>query len=274
MSLRRTAARSNVRQLPNRKPAGRPAIQPGQRVGAAEWETRVNLAACYRLVAHYGWTDQIYNHISARVPAEEGRFLLNPYGLLYEEVTASSLVKIDAEGTIISDATGMGVNAAGFVIHSAVHAARPDAHCVIHTHSRAGMAVSAQKAGLLPLTQHAMKFFNRLAYHDYEGIAIDLDERQRLARDLGPMSAMILRNHGLLTLGPTIRQAFEEMYYLERACEAQIDAMAGGTELNTPSPEACEKSARLFERPARAAATRDWPALLRMLDRRDDSYRN
>ena len=269
MSLRKTAARANIRQLPSRK-----TVRPAPRVAAAEWETRVNLAACYRLVAHYGWTDQIYNHISARVPGEEGRFLLNPYGLLYEEVTASSLVKIDAEGTIVSDGTGMGVNAAGFVIHSAVHAARPDAHCVIHTHSRAGMAVSAQKAGLLPLTQHAMKFFNRLAYHDYEGIAIDLDERQRLARDLGSFNAMILRNHGLLTLGPTIRAAFEEMYYLERAAEAQIGAMAGGAELNMPSPEACEKSARLFERPVRVSATRDWPALLRMLDRQDGSYRN
>ena len=260
---------------PDARAADRPLIRrwSASRSSDAEWETRVNLAACYRLVAHYGWTDQIYNHISARVPGEHDRFLLNPYGLLYDEVTASSLVKIDSDGGVIADKTGLGVNRAGFVIHSAVHAARPDAACVIHTHSRAGMAVSAHKRGLLPLTQHAMKFHNRLAYHDYEGIAIELDERQRLARDLGRLNAMIPRNHGLLTLGPEIRQAFEEMYYLERACEAQIDAMAGGAELNMPSPEACEKSARLFERPDRASATRDWPALLRLLDRHDPSYR-
>ncbi len=265
MALGKPDARAAERPLIRRRSAARP--------GDAEWETRVNLAACYRLVAYYGWTDQIYNHISARVPGEHDRFLLNPYGLLYDEITASSLVKIDSDGEVIADKTGMGVNRAGFVIHSAVHAARPDAACVIHTHSRAGMAVSAQKRGLLPLTQHAMKFHNRLAYHDYEGIAIDLDERQRLARDLSDRNAMILRNHGLLTLGPTIRQAFEEIYYLERACEAQIDALAGGAELNMPSPEACEKSARLFERPDRVSATRDWPALLRLLDRGDPSYR-
>ena len=266
MALRKATPRNNVRHLPRRRSA--------PRAPAAEWQTRVDLAACYRLVAHYGWTDQIYNHISARVPGAADHFYINAYGMLYEEITASSLVRIDGEGNVVEDATGLGVNRAGFVIHSAIHTARPDANCVIHTHSRYGMAVSAQKDGLLPLTQHALKFYNRLAYHDYEGIAIDMDERQRLAQDLGQRYAMILRNHGLLTLGPTIRQAFEEMYYLERSCEAQIDAMAGGAKLNTPSPEACEKTARLFERPNRDAISRDWPALLRLLDRRDDSYKS
>jgi len=266
MALRKPAPRTNVRQLPRRR--------LGPRVSAIEWQTRVDLAACYRLVAYYGWTDQIYNHISARVPDAPEHFFINAYGMLFEEITASSLVRIDGDGNVLDDKTGLGVNQAGFVIHSAIHAARPDAACLIHTHSRAGMAVSAQQDGLLPLTQHALKFHDRLAYHDYEGIAIDTDERARLARDLGTRNAMILRNHGLLTLGPTIRQAFEEIYYLERACEAQIDALAGGVKLNLPSPEACEKTARLFERPNRAAITRDWPALLRLLDRRDDSYKS
>jgi ribulose-5-phosphate 4-epimerase/fuculose-1-phosphate aldolase len=266
MATRRTSARTNVTPMPRR------ALRP--RTTQAEREIRVNLAACYRLVAHYGMTDQIYNHISARLPGESGRFLINAYGMLFEEVTASSLVKIDAAGAVVEDRTGLGVNPAGFVIHSAVHAARPDAICVIHTHSRAGMAVSAQKQGLLPLTQHAMRFWNRIAYHDYEGIAIDIDERARLARDLGDHDAMILRNHGVLTLGATIRQAFELAYYLERACQAQIDAMAGGAPLSLPPPEVCERTARLFERPNRPALTRDWPALLRLLDRADDSYRD
>ncbi|MCC6469389.1 MAG: class II aldolase/adducin family protein [Alphaproteobacteria bacterium] len=266
MATCRTSARSNVTALQRR--------MARLRMSQAERETRVNLAACYRLVAHYGMTDQIYNHISARLPEQHDAFLINAYGMLFEEVTASSLVKIDADGTVLEDATGLGINPAGFVIHSAVHAARPDAACVIHTHSRAGMAVSAQKDGLLPLTQHAMRFWNRIAYHDYEGIALDIGERARLAGDLGDRDAMILRNHGLLTLGATIRQAFELTYYLERACQAQIDAMAGGARLNLPPPEVCERTAQLFERPNRPALTRDWPALLRMLDRSDDSYRN
>lgn len=244
-----------------------------ERVSAEEWETRVNLAACYRLAGYYGMTDQIYTHISARVPGGAEHFLLNAYGLLFDEVTASTLVKVDLEGRVVDD-TGLGINPAGFVIHSAIHAARHDGACVMHTHTRAGMAVSAQKNGLLPLTQHAMRFWRRIAYHDYEGVALDLDERQRLMRDLGEHKAMILRNHGLLTLGATIREAFELMYYLERSCQAQIDAMAGGAELNVPPPKICEHTARQFERQGRAAVERDWPALLRLLDRRDSSFRD
>ncbi len=244
-----------------------------ERVGAEEWDTRVNLAACHRLAGYYGMTDQIYTHISARVPGPPEHFLLNAYGLLFEEVTASSLIKVDLEGRVIDDA-GLGINPAGFVIHSAIHAARHDAMCVMHTHTRAGMAVSAQKHGLLPLTQHAMRFWRRVGYHDYEGVALDLDERQRLVRDLGAHKALILRNHGLLTVGASIREAFELMYYLERSCQAQIDAMAGGAELNIPPPDVCERTARQFERLGRAAVERDWPALLRLLDRLDSSYRN
>ncbi len=242
------------------------------RPSAEERATRVDLAACYRLAHFYGMTDQIYTHISARVPGPAVYFLINAYGLLFDEVTASTLVKVDLEGRIV-DETGLGINPAGFVIHSAVHAARSDAACVMHTHTRAGMAVAAQLRGLLPLSQHAMRFWKRLSYHDYEGVALDPEERARLVSDLGANNAMILRNHGLLTLGPTIRHAFELMYYLERSCQSQIDAMAGGAELNLPPPELCEHTARQFERPNRPAVERDWPALLRLLDRIDNSYK-
>ena len=206
-------------------------------VSPEEWAMRVDIAACYRLVAMFNLNDLIYNHISGRVPGEEGHFLINPYGYAYEEVTASSLLKIDFEGKVVLDSgTGYGVNLAGFVIHSAIHKARHDVACVIHTHTPAGMAVSALKCGLMPLTQNAM-FFGRMGYHDYEGPAIDMAEQQRLVRDLGAGAAMILRNHGLLTAGGTVSEAFVTMHWLERACQAQVMAMACNTELNHPSPE-------------------------------------
>lgn len=245
-----------------------------ERVSAEEWEQRVALAACYRLAAAHRMTDMIYTHISARVPGPDEHFLINAYGLLFDEITASSLVKVDIKGEILEDETGLGINPAGYVIHSAVHAARHDVQCVMHTHTSAGLAVAAQKHGLLPLTQHSMRFWNRIAYHDYEGIALDLDEQQRLTADLGDKEAMILRNHGLLTVGPSVRAAFDAMYYLERSCQAQVAAMAGNAELVIPPPEVCEKVARQFQRANRPAETRDWPALLRMLDRTDTSYRN
>jgi ribulose-5-phosphate 4-epimerase/fuculose-1-phosphate aldolase len=239
----------------------------------AEWETRVQLAACYRLVARYRMTDLIYTHISARIPGTEDQFLLNPYGLMFEEITASSLVKIDLDGRQIED-NPYGVNAAGFTIHSAIHAARHDVFCVLHTHTRAGMAVSCQKQGLLPLNQIALAYYNRLAYHDYEGIALDLDERPRLVADLGDKRSMILRNHGLLTAGRTIPEAFSLMFYLERACEVQVAALAGGSELIIPSPEVCEKTAiqNQMENDA-PCGDREWEAHIRMLDREDQSYR-
>jgi ribulose-5-phosphate 4-epimerase/fuculose-1-phosphate aldolase len=248
---------------------------PGMRdrVSAEEWETRVNLAACYRLVALYGWTHLVQNHISARVPGEDTHFLINPYGMLFREITASSLVKIDQDGRIVDDSPHT-VNAAGFVIHSAVHAARHDLNCVLHTHTEAGMAISALKCGLLPLNQGAFRFHNRVAYHDYEGVALDLDERARIARDLGTRSVMILRNHGLLTAGRTIAEAFVLMYHLEKTCRAQLMAMATGAELIIPPDDVCEHAAAQFERPGRpVTGTLDWPALLREADDADPSFR-
>ena len=239
----------------------------------AEWETRVQLAACYRLVARYRMTDTIYTHISARVPGVEDQFLLNPYGLMFDEITASSLVKIDLDGRLVEE-SDYRVNAAGFTIHSAIHAARHDVFCVLHTHTRAGMAVACQKQGLLPLTQNAM-FFSGVGLHDYEGPAVDLDEQKRLVSDLGSHDAMILRNHGLLTAGRTIPEAFSLMFYLERACEIQIAALAGGSELVIPSPEVCEKTARQIERDNDAPlGDQEWAAHIRALDREDASYRN
>lgn len=240
-----------------------------ERVSSSEWQTRIDLAACYRLVAHFGWTDQIYNHISARVPGEEGRFLINAYGLMYEEISASNLVKIDLDGNVIDDHLGWGINQAGFVVHSAVHAVRHDAFCVIHTHTPAGVAVSAQAHGLLPLNQQAMWFYNRIGYHDYEGIALDTDERERLVRNLGSHNALVLRNHGLLTLGATIPAAFQLMYFLESSCRAQVLATTGGAKIVLPPDAVCEKAAQQFHRPGREANTKSWLALLRMLERNE-----
>jgi ribulose-5-phosphate 4-epimerase/fuculose-1-phosphate aldolase len=244
------------------------------KVSAAEWQARVDCAACYRLIALFGMNDLVYNHVSVRVPGEEGHFLINPYGYAYEEVTASSLVKIDFDGNVVLESgTGYGVNRAGFVIHSAIHRARADVACVIHTHSPAGMAVSALRCGLLPLTQNAM-FFGAVGYHDYEGPAVDLDEQQRLVRDLGDAAAMILRNHGLLTVGGTVCEAFVTMHWLERACQAQLLAMACNTELNHPDPRTVELTNDRYKPGQRRKITElEWPAMLRMLERRDPSYR-
>src|SRR5580765_5291731 len=204
------------------------------RVSPQEWQTRVDLAACYRLIHHFRMDDLVYNHISAQVPGEEGHFLINAYGMTYDEITASSLVKIDLNGDVVQDSgTGYGINHAGFVIHSAVHRARHDVACVIHTHTPAGMAVSAMERGLLPLTQNAM-FFSGVGMHDYEGPAVDLDEQQRLVADLGQHDAMILRNHGLLAVGRTIPEAFITMYWLERACQAQALAVSSNQKLKVP----------------------------------------
>ena len=244
------------------------------KVSAEQWQMRVDVAACYRLVALFGMNDLVYNHISGRVPGEEGHFLINPYGYAYEEVTASSLIKIDFDGKLVTDSgTGYGINRAGFVIHSAVHRARADVGCVIHTHSPAGMAVSALKCGLLPLTQNAM-FFGRIGYHDYEGPAVDLHEQQRLVRDLSGSAALILRNHGLLTAGATVCEAFVVMHWLEKACQAQLQAMACNTELNLPDPKTVAVTNERYKPGQRRKITElEWPAMLRMLDRRDASYK-
>ena len=250
------------------------AISLQSKVSPEEWAMRVDVAACYRLVALFGMNDLVYNHISGRVPGEAGHFLINPYGYAYEEVTASSLLKINFEGMVVLDSgTGYGVNLAGFVIHSAIHKVRHDVDCVIHTHSPAGMAVSALKCGLLPLTQNAM-FFGQIGYHDYEGPAVDLGEQQRLVGDLGTGSAMILRNHGLLTAGLTVCDAFVTMHWLERACQAQLAAMACNTELNLPERRTVELTNDRYKPGQRRKITElEWPAMLRMLDRRDPSFR-
>lgn len=205
-------------------------LQMKQTVCEQEWKLRCDLAALYRLVAHYKMTDLIYTHISVKVPGERETFLINPYGMLFSEIKASDLLKIDIDGNQIDDGvhSPYAVNKAGFVIHSAIHRARADALCVIHTHTAAGVAVSAQKDGLLPISQHALKFYDCLSYHKYEGVALDLDEQQRLVADLGANRAMILRNHGLLVCGRTIPEAFDHIFYLERACDIQVKAGALG----------------------------------------------
>jgi len=256
-------------------PAGAaPAGGVRDRVDAAEWATRVDLAACYRCAALYRMTDLIYTHISARVPGPEHHFLINAFGLTWDEITATSLVKITLDGEIVDDPTGLGINRAGYVIHSAVHRARPEVMCVMHTHTASGIAVSAQEQGLLPISQHAMRFWGSLGYHDYEGVALDLDEQQRLVRDLGRHKAMILRNHGLLTAGETIAEAFDLMYYLERACTAQIDALAGGSKLRIPDAAVAAKVAEQFRNLPYKKQQTEWLALRRTLDRIDPSYRD
>ena len=245
-------------------------------VSAEEWQARVELAACYRLVDQFGMTDLIYNHITARIPGTPDHLLINLYGLLYKEITASSLVKIDLDGEILSKPdTGYGINKSGYVIHGAIHRARPDARCVLHTHTRAGMAVSAMKCGLLPMSQTAIRFVGHLGYHDYEGPAVDLAERERLVRDLGPHDAMILKNHGLLTCGATIQQAFNTMYQLELSCRAQVDAMAARTELDLPGENVLAHTAHLYQPGTRRPyGVLEWPAMLRLLEaeRRNSGY--
>ena len=243
------------------------------RVADAEWARRVELAACYRLCAHFRMTDLIYTHISARVPGPEHHILINAYGLMFDEITASSLVKVDIDGNIVEDVCDLGINPAGFVIHSAIHKGRPDLNCVIHTHSGAGVAVSAQRAGLMNLTQHAMRFHDRIAYHDYEGVALDMDEQARLQMNLGAKNVMILRNHGLLTCGVSVADAFDAMYYLERACQAQIGALSGGVEVIVAPDEVAEKVARQFERPERGSRSKHWVTCLRLLDGLDPTYK-
>ena len=244
------------------------------RVSAEEWDVRVNLAACYRLAAHFRMTDLIYTHISARVPGPAHHFLINAFGQLWDEIGASTLVKVTLDGEIVDDPTGYGFNRAGYVIHSAVHRARPDVACVMHTHTAAGIAVSAQEQGLLPISQHAMRFFGNVAYHDYEGLALELDEQARLTRDLGSHKAMILRNHGLLTCGASIPETFDYMYYLERACQTQISALAGGAKLRMPAPAVAEKVAAQFKALPYKPRRPEWKALLRMLDKMDPSYKS
>lgn len=237
----------------------------------SERELRVQLAAAYRLLAKFKMTDLISTHLSVRLPGPEHHFLINPFGMMFHEITASSLVKIDLQGNILGDSEWL-VNPAGFVIHSAIHAAREDLTCVFHTHTRYGVAVSALECGLLPISQFAMQFYNRVAYHDYEGVSLELDERERLVEDLGDKKVMILRNHGLLTAGRTIPEAFYLMYYLDRSCEVQITAQSSGANLVIPPESVCEHSA--LQQDIEELGELEWSALTRMLDREDPSYRN
>ena len=248
-------------------PAVPPVMSPEER------RTRIDLAAAYRLVAHFGWDDLIFTHISARIPGPEHHFLINPYGMMFGEITASSLVKVDLEGEKVGE-SDYDINPAGFTIHSAVHAAREDARCVIHLHTPAGVGVSCQAHGLLPLNQTAMLFNDQLAYHEYEGVAFNLDERPRLVADLGTKNAMLLRNHGTLAVGPTVHEAFLTMYFLERACAMQVAALAGGTALHYPAEAVQEVVKRQALHGVPQVAALAWTPLLRMLDAQDPSYQN
>jgi ribulose-5-phosphate 4-epimerase/fuculose-1-phosphate aldolase len=244
------------------------------RVSPEEWQARVDLAAAYRLVALYGWSDLVFTHVSARVPGPQHHFLINPYGMLFDEISASSLVKVDLDGHKVMDSP-YPVNPAGFVIHSAVHAARADAHCVMHTHSLNGVAVAAQREGLRPLSQQSIFVLAALGYHDYEGVALADDEKPRLVRDLGRNSFLMLRNHGLLTVGSSPAEAFLAMYLFEAACNIQIRAQSGGGEL-IPIPQnildgALQQQAQVTRGMGAALV---WPALLRKLDRIDPGYRD
>jgi ribulose-5-phosphate 4-epimerase/fuculose-1-phosphate aldolase len=256
--------------------AASPAALAG--VSEQEWKIRCDLAALYRLVAHYRMTDLIYTHISARLPGPAHHFLINKYGVNFHQMRASDLVKIDLDGNVVEDGAdpqSRRVNAAGFTIHSAVHMAREDLMCVVHTHTAAGIAVSAQEQGLLPLSQHALKFYGRLAYHRYEGIALDLDERERLVRDLGEHKAMVLQNHGLLVGGTSIQEAFHMTYMLERACQAQVAALSGGAKLLIPPEEVCRHTAEQFRRQENEEHyALVWRAALELIENDRPDYRS
>ncbi|MFA5968268.1 MAG: class II aldolase/adducin family protein [Sphingomonas sp.] len=254
----------------------KPAPSVRERVSPEEWQARVDLAAAYRLVAMYGWDDLIFTHLSARVPGPGHHFLINPYNLMFEEMTASALVKIDLDGNQV-DGDPAAVNKAGFVIHSAIHAARDDAHAVMHLHTPYGQAVSAMADGLLPHTQTAMIAGHDVAYHDYEGIATDLDERERLVQDMGTKNMMILRNHGTLAVGATVAECFLRLYFIERACEAQVHMLAAGRNgLNNPPQGVEHKVEEQSSGPGMAMLAQGlaWPALLRKLDRHNPGYRD
>lgn len=254
--------------------ATKPANPSRSPMNDAEWEHRVNLAACYRLVALYGWDDLIFTHISARVPGPEHHFLINPYGMLFDEITASSLVKVDLAGNKVMDSP-YDINPAGFTIHSAIHAAREDAKCVLHLHSLNGVAVSAQRDGVLPISQHSIFVLVSLAYHDYEGVALNEDEKPRMVRDLGDKNFFMLRNHGLLTVADNIPDAFLFMYLFEATCAIQVRAQTGGGELIPIDPRIIAGAkAQVKQVTKGAGGALAWPALLRKLDRLDPSYRS
>lgn len=249
-------------------------------INEQEWELRVQLAAAYRMVDHFGWSELIWTHNTVRVPGAEDHFLINPYGLRFDEVTASNLVKVDHEGNIVGDQE-QEINPAGFVIHSAIHMARPDVRCVMHTHTTAGMAVAALEEGLLPISMYALGYFERIAYHDFEGPSLELGERERLAANLGQKNLLVMKTHGLLACGETVAQAFVRLFRLERACQVQLAAQATGARLVIPPREVCELSARrsddfLVSEGDKGYSRKPNPefaAMMRLMDRKDPSYR-
>jgi ribulose-5-phosphate 4-epimerase/fuculose-1-phosphate aldolase len=245
-------------------------------ISPEEWAVRVDLAACYRLIEHFGWDDLILTHNSARVPGRTDQILINPMGLMFNEITASNLLKVDLDGNLIEPSEYEPIYA-GIVIHGAIYLSRPDVQCVIHTHTEADIAVGALEEGLLPLSQWAMRFYNRLGYHDYEGVSLDLDERERLQQSIGDNPVLVLRNHGLLATGRNVAEAFSSTYHFERSAEAQLKimaAVAAGARMVVPSPDTCERQAALFTgNEPRLQGQREWPALLRLCDRLDPSYR-
>lgn len=243
-----------------------------ERVDPQEWSVRVDLAAAYRLVAHYGWDDLIFTHLSARVPGPDAHFLINPYGMLFEQMTASSFIKVDLDGNII-EPSPYPLNAAGFTIHSAVYSARPDVACVMHLHTIDGVAVSAHERGLLPLNQTALVLAGDVGYHEYEGIALDHAERPRLVANLGAKSALIMRNHGTLTVGASIPAAFLTTYFLERSCSIQVATLAGGTELHFPSHDVQEIVRRQIANGAGRVHDLAWAPLIHLLDKKDRGFR-
>src|SRR6516225_2206291 len=241
-----------------------------------EWKVRVDLAACYRLIAHFGWDDLVLTHNSARVPGTTDQMLINPSGLMFDEITASNLLKVDMDGNLIEPSEYEPINA-GVVIHGAIYLGRPDVQCVVHTHTEADIAVGALEEGLLPLSQWAMRFYNRLGYHDYEGVSLDMDERERLQHDIGQHPVLVLRNHGLLATGRNVAEAFSSTYHFERSAEAQLKimaAVAAGAKMVVPSPDTCERQAAPFTgNMPRLQGQREWPALLRLAEKLDPSYR-
>ena len=241
-------------------------------VSKEEWETRQDLAAFYRTIPYFGWDDLIFTHISAKVPGAHDKFLINPYGFLFDEITASNLVKVNLKGKILSDTNNF-INPAGFTIHSAIHESREDAHCIVHLHSNDGVAVASLKDGLLPLSQTGMLVRSQIAYHDYEGVALFEEEKERLVKDLGEARLMILRNHGTLALGKNVAEAFTNIYFLEKACSYQVRALSGNLELNYPSEESIETTRQQGEGREMAAALL-WPAVKRKMERLDSSFLN
>ena len=241
-------------------------------VSKEEWETRQDLAAFYRTIPYFGWDDLIFTHISAKVPGADDEFLINPYGFLFDEITASNLVKVNLKGKILSDTNNF-INPAGFTIHSAIHESREDAHCIVHLHSNDGVAVASLKDGLLPLSQTGMLVRSQIAYHDYEGVALFEEEKERLVKDLGEARLMILRNHGTLALGKNVAEAFTNIYFLEKACSYQVRALSGNLELNYPSEESIETTRQQGEGREVAAALL-WPAVKRKMERLDSSFLN